>query len=86
MGDRTSLSPTMFVQYYSKKDYAETRTGNKVARKAIISSPQNIKTVGTGIIMNGVVIRGDLAKVSFGKYFILKENTTLHPASKLFRE
>jgi dynactin-5 len=57
--------------YYSKAEYIETDTGNKVSRRATISGPQNIILGGKTIIANGAIIRGDLRRVGPGHAVVI---------------
>jgi len=56
--------------YYSKDDYIETLTGNRVSRKSVLCGSQNIRLYGKAIIKPNTIIRGDLANVNIGRFFI----------------
>ncbi|TFL07020.1 dynactin, subunit p25 [Pterulicium gracile] len=79
--------------YYSKAEYIETDTGNKVSRRATISGPQNIILGGKTIICTGAIIRGDLRRVgpghavviSLGRYCLIGEGCVLRPPYKTYR-
>ncbi|KAI9568872.1 trimeric LpxA-like protein [Boletus coccyginus] len=65
--------------YYSKAEFIETDTGNKVSRRATIAGPQNIILGGKTIISSGAIIRGDLRRtgpghavvISLGRYCLV---------------
>ena len=40
---------------------------------------QGIIVNGKGVVHEGAVVRGDLAKMIFGQYCIVGRNVTLHP-------
>jgi hypothetical protein len=73
---------------YSKTDYIETDTGNKVSRRATIAGPQNIILGGKTIIANGAIIRGDLRRtgaghavvISIGRYCLIGEGCIIRLA------
>ncbi|KAF9788470.1 dynactin subunit P25 [Thelephora terrestris] len=79
--------------YYSRTEYIETDTGNKVSRKAIIAGPQNIILGGKTIISNGAIIRGDLRRtgsghtvvISLGRYCLIGEGCIMRPPYKTYR-
>ncbi|KAL0072576.1 hypothetical protein AAF712_000339 [Marasmius tenuissimus] len=79
--------------YYSKSEYIETDTGNKVSRKAAIAGPQNIILGGKTIISSGAIIRGDLRRsgpghavvISLGRYCLVGEGCVLRPPYKTYR-
>ncbi|KAJ2928606.1 hypothetical protein H1R20_g8463, partial [Candolleomyces eurysporus] len=66
---------------YSKAEFIETDTGNKVSRRATIAGPQNIILGGKTIISSGAIIRGDLRRtgpghavvISLGRYCLVGE-------------
>ncbi|GAW00594.1 dynactin subunit P25 [Lentinula edodes] len=65
--------------YYSRAEFIETDTGNKVSRRATIAGPQNIILGGKTIISSGAIIRGDLRRsgpghavvISLGRYCVV---------------
>nr|GAT56216.1 predicted protein [Mycena chlorophos] len=79
--------------YYSKAEYIETDTGNKVSRRATIAGPQNIILGGKTIISSGAIIRGDLRRtgaghavvISLGRYCLVGEGCVMRPPYKTYR-
>ncbi|KAH7883291.1 trimeric LpxA-like protein [Phlebopus sp. FC_14] len=71
--------------YYSKAEFIETDTGNKVSRRATIAGPQNIILGGKTIISSGAIIRGDLRRtgpghavvISLGRYCLVGEGCVM---------
>ncbi|KAG5647068.1 hypothetical protein DXG03_001438 [Asterophora parasitica] len=57
--------------YYSKTEFIETDTGNKVSRRATIAGPQNIILGGKTIISSGAIIRGDLRRTGPGHAVVI---------------
>jgi dynactin-5 len=68
--------------YFSTEKFFETNTGNKLGRKCIIRGPDQIELGGKSIFQNACIVRGDLAKIKFGKYFILDEACIIKPSYK----
>ncbi|KAF9243238.1 dynactin, subunit p25 [Melanogaster broomeanus] len=66
--------------YYSKAEFIETDTGNKVSRRATIAGPQNIILGGKTIISSGAIIRGDLRRTGPGHAY-----TYFRPPYKTYR-
>ncbi|KAF8963667.1 trimeric LpxA-like protein [Flammula alnicola] len=79
--------------YYSKAEFIETDTGNKVSRRATIAGPQNIILGGKTIISSGAIIRGDLRRtgpghavvISLGRYCLVGEGCVMRPPYKTYR-
>ncbi|KAE9400637.1 dynactin subunit P25, partial [Gymnopus androsaceus JB14] len=79
--------------YYSRSEFIETDTGNKVSRRATIAGPQNIILGGKTIISSGAIIRGDLRRsgpghavvISLGRYCLVGEGCVLRPPYKTYR-
>ncbi|KAE9544528.1 hypothetical protein AGLY_000069 [Aphis glycines] len=70
--------------FYSKSEYVETTTGNKVSRQAQIYGSQNIILNGKVILQSGVMIRGDLASVKMGRYCFVGRGSVVRPPCKKF--
>jgi dynactin-5 len=70
------------VVYYNPEEYLETLSGNKLHKRALIKGSDQIQLQGKVIMKSGLIIRGDLAKVTMGKYVTLMENVTLKPSYK----
>jgi len=70
--------------YYDKSAYVETATGNRVSRNSTFCGSQNIVLLGRTILMEGCILRGDLAAIRMGKYCILSEQTVIRPSYKKF--
>jgi len=79
--------------YYSKAEFIETDTGNKVSRRATIAGPQNIILGGKTVIASGAIIRGDLRRsgpghavvISLGRYCLIGEGCIMRPPYKTYR-
>ncbi|XP_064478998.1 dynactin subunit 5-like isoform X2 [Ornithodoros turicata] len=66
--------------WYSKQDYIETASGNKVSRNSVLCGSQNI-------VLNGKsesIIRGDLANVRIGRHCVISEKSVIRPPFKKF--
>lgn len=79
---------------YSKAEFIETDTGNKVSRKCTISGSQNIILGGKTIIQHQVIVRGDLRRaggsgpavvISVGKYCVFGEGAIIRPPYKTYK-
>jgi len=78
---------------YSKADYIETESGNKVSRRSIISGSQNIVLGGKSVMQPSVVIRGDLKRagggqsvvIAVGKYCLFAEGCVIRPPYKTYK-
>jgi dynactin-5 len=64
----------------SEDPYIKTITGNFVSRNADISETRNVEIKGRSWIEEGVVIRGDLARIRMGRYCRISTGTILEPA------
>eukprot|EP01118_Nematostelium_gracile_P007915 TRINITY_DN2599_c0_g1_i1.p1 TRINITY_DN2599_c0_g1~~TRINITY_DN2599_c0_g1_i1.p1 ORF type:complete len:189 (-),score=28.95 TRINITY_DN2599_c0_g1_i1:12-578(-) len=71
--------------FYTKEEYIETLTGNRVSRKSVLCGSQNIRLLGKAIIKPSTIIRGDLANINIGRYSLLGENTVIRPSYKRFK-
>jgi len=70
--------------YFDSSQYIETASGNKVSRQSVLCGSQNIVINGKTIVMNGCVIRGDLANVRIGRHCIISNRAVIRPAFKKF--
>ncbi|XP_073821843.1 dynactin 5, p25 subunit [Musca autumnalis] len=70
--------------YYSKDEYVETASGNKVSRQTVLCGSQNIVLNGKVIVQSGSIIRGDLANVRTGRYCVISKNAVIRPPCKQF--
>jgi hypothetical protein len=68
--------------YYEERDFYETRSKNLIGKKCLIKSSNNIEICDHAILHQRIIVRGDLAKVSIGKYVILSEMVILKPPTK----
>lgn len=68
--------------FYEEKEYYETRSKNLIGKKCLIKSSNNIEICDHAILMQRIILRGDLAKVSIGKYVILSEMVIIKPPTK----
>ncbi|KAL5280823.1 DCTN5 family protein [Megaselia abdita] len=69
---------------YSKDEYVETASGNKVSRQTVLCGSQNIVLNGKVIVQSGAVIRGDLANVRTGRFCVISKNSVIRPPFKQF--
>lgn len=70
--------------YHDSQKYIETASGNKVSKFSTLAGSQNIVLNGKTIVMEGCVLRGDLASLKVGKNSIIRENAILRPPFKKF--
>ncbi|XP_011199836.1 dynactin subunit 5 [Bactrocera dorsalis] len=70
--------------YYSKDEYVETASGNKVSRQTVLCGSQNIVLNGKVVVQTGAIIRGDLANVRTGRYCVISKNAVIRPPYKQF--
>mmetsp|Transcript_41294 Transcript_41294/g.93865 ORF Transcript_41294/g.93865 Transcript_41294/m.93865 type:complete len:209 (-) Transcript_41294:64-690(-) len=71
--------------YYSKADYIQTASGNKVSRQSLLFGSQNISLAGKSIVKPGVILRGDLQLLRIGKFVIIGEGSVLRPSYKKYK-
>ncbi len=57
--------------YYNKNEYFETPSGNRINKRSLIRGTSKINLNGKTIMMERCIVRGDLAKITLGKYVIL---------------
>lgn len=57
--------------YYAKENYFETRSGNLISKRCLIKGSDHIQISGKTILQEKLIIRGDLAQISLGKYVTL---------------
>uniref|UniRef100_T1J1I0 Dynactin subunit 5 n=1 Tax=Strigamia maritima TaxID=126957 RepID=T1J1I0_STRMM len=69
---------------YSKPEYIETASGNKVSRQSVLCGSQNIVLNGKTIIQSDCIVRGDLANVRIGRHCIISKRTVIRPPFKKF--
>jgi len=70
---------------YSKAEYLQTASGNKVSRQSVLCGSQNITLAGKSIVKPGVILRGDLQLLRIGKYVIVGDNSVLRPSYKKYK-
>ncbi|KAK4472575.1 hypothetical protein MN116_003815 [Schistosoma mekongi] len=70
--------------FYSKSQYIETASGNKVSRKSVLCGSQNIVLNGKTIIMSDCIIRGDLANIRIGRHCVIGRKAVIRPPFKKF--
>ena len=70
--------------FYSKDEYIETASGNKVSRQSVLCGSQNIVLNGKTIIMSDCIIRGDLANVRIGRNCVISKRSVVRPPFKKF--
>ena len=70
--------------FYSKEEYIETASGNKVSRQSVLCGSQNIVLNGKTIIMSDCIIRGDLANVRIGRNCVISKRSVIRPPFKKF--
>mmetsp|Transcript_20923 Transcript_20923/g.65406 ORF Transcript_20923/g.65406 Transcript_20923/m.65406 type:complete len:209 (+) Transcript_20923:103-729(+) len=71
--------------YYSKADYIQTASGNKVSRQSVLCGSQNISLAGKSIVKPGVILRGDLQLLRIGKFVIIGESSVMRPSYKKYK-
>ena len=64
----------------------QTRSRNLVHRKATVCGAQHVVIDGRSIVHEGVVLRGDLAKISIGRFTTLGPHAILRPPHRLMRD
>ncbi|XP_047143638.1 dynactin subunit 5 isoform X2 [Hydra vulgaris] len=69
---------------YSKAEYIETASGNKVSRQSVLCGSQNIVLNGKTIIMSECIVRGDLANVRIGRHCVISQRSVIRPPFKRF--
>ncbi|KEP65992.1 UNVERIFIED_CONTAM: dynactin p25, putative [Hammondia hammondi] len=72
-----SLKPPVL---YSRSDFIMTASGNRVGRDTLLFGSQNITLAGRSVVSQGVILRGELAPLRFGRYVYLEENVLVHPS------
>ena len=70
---------------FSRVEYIETQSGNKVSKKSLLAGSNNIRLAGRAVIKHGCVLRGDFASITMGKYVVLTEGVVLRPPYKRFK-
>mmetsp|Transcript_61840 Transcript_61840/g.195101 ORF Transcript_61840/g.195101 Transcript_61840/m.195101 type:complete len:204 (+) Transcript_61840:96-707(+) len=71
--------------YYSKAEYIQTASGNKVSRQSVLCGSQNISLAGKSIVKPGVILRGDLQLLRIGKFVIIGESSVMRPSYKKYK-
>lgn len=60
--------------------FIKTASHNYVSRKATVEGPQKVELKGKSVLMDGVVVRGDLGlRIQMGRYVMVGKDTTLTP-------
>jgi len=90
---RTESSPQIY-QYqpamelpnipFSKSEYIETASGNRVSRQSVLCGSQNIILNGKNVVQSEAIIRGDLSNVRIGRYCIISNKAIIRPPFKKF--
>ncbi|XP_065185166.1 dynactin subunit 5-like [Sycon ciliatum] len=70
--------------FFSKSEYIETASGNKVSRKSVLCGSQNIVLNGKTIIKADCIIRGDLANIRIGRLCVIGGGSVIRPPFKKF--
>lgn len=70
--------------YHQTNKYIETASGNKVSKLSTLAGSQNIVLNGKTVVMEGCVLRGDLASLKVGKNTVIRESAILRPPFKKF--
>lgn len=70
--------------YHDNQKYIETASGNRVSKLSILAGSQNIVLDGKTVIMEGCILRADLASLKVGKNTIVRENAIIRPPFKKF--
>ncbi|CBZ55283.1 putative dynactin p25 [Neospora caninum Liverpool] len=73
-----SLEPPV---HYPRADYITTASGNRVGRGTLLFGSQNITLAGRSVVSQGVLLRGDMVSLRFGRYVYLDDNVLVHPSS-----
>lgn len=71
-------------EFFSREDYLETASGNRVSRLSVLCGSQNIVLNGKTIVMQDVIIRGDLSNVRIGRYCVLRPRCVIRPPFKKY--
>ncbi|RQX72757.1 putative dynactin p25, partial [Toxoplasma gondii CAST] len=72
-----SLKPPVV---HPRSDFITTASGNRVGRDTLLFGSQNITLAGRSVVSQGVILRGELAPLRFGRYVYLEENVLVHPS------
>lgn len=84
MTEKSGLRMDPAPMYHETQKYIETASGNKVSKQSTLAGSQNIVLNGKTIVMEGCILRGDLASLKVGKNSIIRENAILRPPFKKF--
>lgn len=68
--------------FYSERDYLLTRSMNLIGKKCLIKGSNNIEIFDHAILNQRIILRGDLMKISIGRYTTLGEAVIVKPTSK----
>lgn len=69
---------------FSKSEYIETASGNRVSRQSVLCGSQNIILNGKNVVQSEAIIRGDLANVRIGRNCIISSKSIIRPPFKKF--
>ena len=73
------MDPLSAVEKFSGGEWHVTRSGVQLNRKAYQGGLQGIMMNGKGVVQEGAIVRGDLAKIHLGKYCTVGKEATVHP-------
>jgi dynactin-5 len=69
---------------FTKSEYIETASGNRVSRLSVLCGSQNIVLNGKNVVQSEAIIRGDLANVRVGRNCIVSTRAVIRPPFKKF--
>eukprot|EP00040_Diaphanoeca_grandis_P022726 m.122663 g.122663 ORF g.122663 m.122663 type:complete len:188 (+) comp28936_c0_seq1:234-797(+) len=69
--------------YYTRTQFIETQSGNKISRDTVLCGSQNIVLQGKTIVESKCIIRGDLANVRVGRLSLIRKGSVIRPSPKM---
>jgi dynactin-5 len=78
-GAAGAMDPLTQTEEYDTSEWVTTKSGVQLSNKAYRGGLQGIIVNGKGVVHEGAIVRGDLAKMTLGQYCTVGRNVVMHP-------